>query len=397
MAFFDSVTSLPPDPIFGMLAAFNADPRPNKVILSIGVFKDENLKTPILKTVKKAETHLLHTEKTKEYLPIDGLRLYLDKVGSLVFGEPFWSHSSSRIVKAESVGGTGALRLGADFLKQEVGDEIYLSHPTWANHNALMTRCGMKGGSYPYYDVAHHEITFDRLLAFIEGLSAGSALLLHACCHNPTGADLSLAQWRQVSDLMAAKKLIPFFDLAYQGFDVGVEEDAKAIRLFAQAGHEMLVATSFSKNFGLYAERVGALFILTHSEAVAERALSKVKVIIRTNYSNPPLHGASIVGYILNEPALKKEWEAELAEMRERIKMMRYALVDALAAKTKKRDFSFFKERSGLFCYCGLEKPQVDRLIADYGIYMTSDGRINVAGLNFDNLEYVAKAIATVV
>jgi aspartate/tyrosine/aromatic aminotransferase len=396
MAFFDSVTPVPPDPIFGIQIAFDADPRPSKVNLSVGVFKNEDLQTPILESVKKAELELLESEKSKTYLPIEGSRFYLDRVGSLVFGEPFWSQSSSRIVKAESVGGTGALRMGADFLKQEVSDEAYLSQPTWPNHNAVMARCGMKGGSYPYYDRNRQQLEFDRMLSFLDGLSPGNIILLHACCHNPTGADLSLAQWRQVSDLMLAKKLVPFFDFAYQGFAAGLEEDAKAIRLFAEEGHEMVVANSFSKNFGLYAERVGALFIATHSEVVAQRLLSKIKVIIRTNYSNPPMHGASIVSHILGSRTLRKEWEHEVAQMRERIHTMRHGLVDALAIKCKNHDFSFLKQRNGLFCFSGLEKNQVDRLIAEYGIYMTADGRMNVVGLNFKNLDYVTDAIASV-
>jgi aspartate/tyrosine/aromatic aminotransferase len=393
MGLFDQLSLLPPDPILGLTAAFNADPRKTKVNLSVGLFKTEELKTPILKSVKRAEALLLEEQHSKEYLSIEGDRGYIQQVGALVFGQPFWSRSSEQIVGVQTVGGTSALKIGGDLLKREIGKELYISEPTWPNHRGVFSHCGMRVQNYPYYDIKKNALDLDQLYSFLADLSAGSIVVLQPSCHNPTGADPSLAEWRKLSALFLEKRLIPFFDFAYQGFDEGVEQDAKAIRLFVQEGHEMFVATSHSKNFGLYAERVGALFIVTHSKLAAEKTLSQIKVAIRTNYSNPPLHGASIVYKILSTPSLRKEWEEELTGMRERIIKMRGLFTEALVAGSRNKEFRFLKERKGLFSFCGLTESQVDRIRSEDAIYMTGDGRINVAGLNRDNLDYVVKSI----
>ncbi|MES2345270.1 MAG: amino acid aminotransferase [Chlamydiota bacterium] len=392
--FFEKVEEAPVDAIFGLGTAFYADPRTTKVNLSVGIYKSADLKTPILKSVKDAEQLLITEEETKDYLPIEGHKEYLQRTGALVFGEEFWNKHKGRIAAVQSIGGTGALRLGGDFLRKETSDTAYISDPTWPNHKGVFLKCGFKVESYPYYDKVGEKVDFERLIGFLEKLSPKSIVILHACCHNPTGADLTLEQWKMISDLFFAKKLFPFFDFAYQGFDLGFEEDARAVRLFANEGHEMLIASSYSKNFTLYSERVGALFVLTDSEKTTKNVLSQLKILVRTNYSNPPRHGAAIVSMILGRPELKKEWEAEIAHFRARIAEMRNVFVRALTAKNPR--FQFLEDRRGLFSFCGLEKAQVERLVKEFGIYMTLDGRINIAGLTPGNMDYVINAIVTV-
>lgn len=396
MVFFEHIEKAPSDPILGLQIAFNTDPRKDKINLSVGVYKTPDLKTPVLNSVKKAEAYLLENEKNKEYLPIDGDKHYVEKVGALVFGPHLWAKISHRTHGSQSVGGTGALRVGGEFLKQEVSEKIYISDPTWPNHKGVFTKCRMIVRTYPYYDKKNQNFNFDYCYAFLKALSPSSIVVLHACCHNPTGCDPTHEQWKQLSDLFLANKLIPFFDCSYQGFGIGLEEDAFAMRLFAKEGHEMLVAVSFAKNFSLYSERAGALFVVTGSDKTELNVASNVKVIIRTLYSNPSIHGAHIVDQILSTPHLREEWEAELGGMRERIGKMRKALTSALMARSKGKDFRFLDRSVGLFSFCGLEKTQVEKLISEYGIYMTSDGRINVAGLNDDNLNKVADAIIAV-
>lgn len=397
MHFFEHVELVPPDPILGLQVAYNQDPRTTKVNLSVGVYKTPDLKTPILKTVKKAEALILENEKSKEYLPIDGDSSFTERSGQLIFGRGFWVKNNHRIHAFQSVGGTGALRIGADFLKQEIGSPIFISDPTWPNHRGVFTKAGLHVNTYPYYDIKKQHLEFDRFYECLSSMHPKSIAVFHACCHNPTGADLSLEQWQQVSSLCLEKGIIPFFDCAYQGFGKGVVEDVQPIRLFAEEGHEMLVASSYSKNFGLYAERIGALFVVAGSEKSAKHIGSKIKIIVRTNFSNPPLHGARIIAQILGHDHLKAEWETELAGMRERILEMRQAFTAAIMAKCKKKDFRYLNHRFGLFSFCGLEKMQVDRLISEYGIYMTGDGRINVAGLNEENMDYVVNSIAAVI
>jgi aspartate/tyrosine/aromatic aminotransferase len=397
VGFFENVLLASPDPIFGLNAAFKADPREKKINLSVGVYKTEDLKTPILNCVKKAEAELLTAEKTKEYLPIEGYHDYLDKLGELVFGKTFWAQSKTRIAHEQTIGGTSALRVGGDLLKQEkIADTLYLPDPTWPNHRAVFANLGMHIESYPYYDGKKHQLNFEGMCAALNRLPPRTVVLLHACCHNPTGADLSLEEWEKLSTIIRSKRLIPFFDLAYQGFGRSLEEDVEAVRLFAKEGHEMLLAVSLSKNFSLYAERVGALFVTCESHKIAEHVLSKMKIISRRSFSNPPLHGAGIVATILNSTALRNEWEKELSLMRGRIDTMRKTFSAELMRKAKKTDFSFLQERRGLFCFTGLTEAQVNRLIKEFGIYMPSDGRINVAGLNSENLDYVVDAIIAV-
>lgn len=379
--FFENITLAPPDAIFGLQAAFQADPRKNKINLSIGVYKDRKLATPILHVVKKVEEDLLHTEKSKEYLPIDGDKRFLEHSGKLVFGEGW----NQRIAAVQSVGGTGGLRIGGDFLQQAGAEEIYIPQPTWPNHPAIFKRCRLKVAAYPYYDKEKRKID----LSSLEKIPEGSVVLLHACCHNPTGADPTDEEWKNLSQLFLKRKLFPFFDFAYQGFGRGLEEDARAVRLFSEAGHEMLVASSYAKNFGLYAERVGVLYAVTKTTERAHRVQSQLKTLIRSNYSNPPKHGAMIVGEILASPALKKMWEEELEGMRSRIGALRELFV-------KKTGFDFLKDRYGMFSFCDLTEAQVKRLMEEFAIYMTGDGRINIAGLNEDNLTYVAESIVQV-
>lgn len=392
--FFSHVPEAPVDSIFGISAAFNADLRSNKVNLSVGVYKSPDLKTALLQSVKKAEIRLVEEETTKDYLPIDGEKQFLEHAGALVFGEGFWAKERGRICAAQGVGGTGALRMGGDFLKQHVSDTLYISDPTWPNHRGVFAKSGFKVDSYPYYDKELERVDFEKMVDFLAGLAPKTVVVLHGCCHNPTGADLSLNEWKVLSQLFFEKQLIPFFDFAYQGFGEGVEEDAQGIRTFAEAGHQMLVASSYSKNFTLYSERVGALFVIAKLAKEAAHVSSQVRTVIRTNYSNPPRHGAAVVGKILSTRELREEWEMELTAMRERIIEMRHAFARALVVKHPR--FLFLEQRKGLFCFCGLQAVQVDRITREYGIFMTRDGRINVAGLNWDNIEYVVNAVAAV-
>jgi aspartate/tyrosine/aromatic aminotransferase len=397
MGFFDQITLAPPDAIFGLQRAFAEDPRPHKINLTVGLYRTEELKTPVLSSVKKAEEEIVRTEKTKEYLPLDGHQLYLDRLGAMTFGDGLWKEASGRIVKMQTVGGTNALRVGGEFLCfEKVGDTIHIPEPTWPNHKAIFMRSGLKIAGYPYYDAQNQGLFFEKLCEYLNRLSPQSIVLLHAVCHNPTGLDLNLDQWEELSKIFLAKRLIPFFDLAYQGFGEGLEEDAAAVKLFAKEGHEFLVAQSLSKNFSLYAERVGALFIVCGSHKSAQNVLSRVLTTTRPNYSNPPLHGAQIVATILNSPTLKKEWENELADMRKRVQTMRTKFVDALVSKAKGKDFAFLKNRVGLFSFSGLSPLQVERLIKEHGIYMTSDGRMNVAGITPNNLDFVVESINSV-
>ena len=393
---FKHISEAPADPIFGLIADFNQDMRPGKILLCVGIYLDEHLDAPVMKVVKKAEKNLVERESTKTYLPIEGGKNFLGKIGSLIFGDFFWVKNRECIVALQTPGGTGALRLGGEFLKQEVGNKISVPDPTWANHRGIFAACGMQLDIYPYYSLQTQKLEFKRFMQHMENLTTGTVVLLHACCHNPTGSDLTMDQWKIVSDLFLSKGLIPFFDFAYQGFREGFDEDAGTVRLFAEAGHHMFVAYSLSKNFGLYAERTGGLFVLTESAEVSSKVLSKLKVIIRTNYSNPPLHGAAIASEILSNPQLKKEWQEEVGSMRARMIKMRQLFCEALIKKSPKRDFRFLLEKSGMFCYTGLDKKEVERLREEFAIYMTQDGRMNLTGLNEENIEKVVDAIVKV-
>ncbi len=395
--FFHTITPAALDPIFGLTVLFDADKRPDKINLGAGQYRNDQQITPVLESVKLAETFLLREEESKEYLPIAGDSAYLNKVGALVFGEFFWAGEGKRVSRIQTIGGTGALRIGGDFLKQEVGERIVISDPTWPNHRGVFTRCGMVVDAYPYYDIQTQKLEFERMVQYLKSLTPGTGVVLHACCHNPTGADLSMDQWKVLLKLFKENGLLPFFDFAYQGFGISIEEDAKVIRLFAAEGMEMLVACSHSKNFGLYSERIGALYVVTESAKIAEVVQSKLKTIVRSNYSNPPRHGAAVVSHILSTPALKKMWEQEVEGMRQRIEKMRRLFIESLTSRSLKRNYLYLTDRAGMFCFSGLKKEEVERLQKEFAIYMPLDGRINIAGLSEENLLTVVDAITKVI
>lgn len=394
MSLFSAVEMAPRDPILGLNEAFNADPRPDKVNLGVGVYSDEQGRIPLLRAVAQAEQARVAAHAARGYLPIDGIGAYDKAVQTLLFGADSALVADGRVVTVQAVGGTGALKIGADFLKRLRPDAVVaISDPSWENHRALFEAAGFEVRNYRYYDATSHGVNRSGLLDDLNALPAGSIVVLHACCHNPTGVDLTPDDWRAVLDVIRARGHIPFLDMAYQGFGDGIEEDAAAVRLFADSGLTFLASSSFSKSFSLYGERVGALSLVTGSREESGRVLSQVKRVIRTNYSNPPTHGAMIVASVLNDPALRTLWEQELAEMRDRIRAMRLALVDQLASVG---DFGFVARQRGMFSYSGLSADQVDRLRSEFGIYAVSTGRICVAALNRSNLQTVTRAIAAV-
>lgn len=392
MVFFEEIEQAPTDPILGIAQAFAADPREQKINLGIGVYRTEELQPLVLETVREAEKILLEKALYKEYLPIDGEKSYLEGVYDLVFGASFLRE---RAVALQTIGGTGGLRIGAEFLKKSSVQTIYLPDPTWDNHRRIFTHAGLKVATLPYYNKEKRSFDFAAMIDSISQISPQSAVLLQGCCHNPTGFDPTIEEWEEIAAVLKKRSLLPFFDLAYQGFGKGIDEDARAIRLFADKEMECLVASSYSKNFGLYAERTGALFILCNSSQEAQRVASQAKVIIRGIWSNPPCHGARIVATILSEKNLRSRWEEEVKKMRNRIQSMRGALVDALS-KRGRGDFSFINEQMGMFSYTGLRQKSVERLTAEHAIYLPLDGRINIAGLNNANLPIVADAIVAV-
>ena len=388
----------PRDPILGLNEAFAADTRPTKVNLGVGVYFDDAGKIPLLAAIRQAEAQRTAAAPARGYLPIDGIAQYNHAVQTMLFGQDSPLVSGQRVATVQCLGGTGALKVGADLLKRFVPEAgVWISDPSWENHRALFESAGFTVGTYPYYDPVSHGVRFDEMLATLKGLPAQSIVVLHACCHNPTGVDLTDAQWSQVADACVAGKLIPFLDIAYQGFGDGIEADAVAVRCFARTGLDFLVSSSFSKSFSLYGERVGALSVVAQDRDEAARLLSQLKRVVRTNYSNPPTHGGSLVATVLATPELRALWEQELAGMRDRIRAMRTGLVERLAARGVKRDFSFVTKQRGMFSYSGLTSAQVDRLRDEFGIYAVSTGRICLAALNSRNIDYVADAIATVI
>ncbi|MCX7208367.1 MAG: aspartate/tyrosine/aromatic aminotransferase [Proteobacteria bacterium] len=394
---FTAVEMAPRDPILGLNEAFNADTRTGKVNLGVGVYYDDNGKIPLLAAVKAAEKTRMDAQPPRGYQAIEGLGAYNQAVQKLVFGADSELVSSGRVVTAEALGGTGALKIGADFLKRlDANASVYISDPSWENHRALFESAGFKVENYPYYDVATRGVNFTAMKAALLGLPAGSIIILHACCHNPTGADMSDAQWAEVVEACRERNLVPFLDMAYQGFADGIEEDAVAVRLFSASGLQFFVSSSFSKSFSMYGERVGALSIVTESKEEAGRVLSQLKRVIRTNYSNPPIHGGAVVAAVLASPELRQQWEDELAGMRDRIRAMRTSLVAKLAERGVAQDFSFVAAQRGMFSYTGLTAAQVEVLKDEYGIYAVSTGRICLAALNTKNIDYVADAIAKV-
>ena len=398
MSLFNAVEMAPRDPILGLNEQFNADSNPNKVNLGVGVYYDDDGKLPLLECVKIAERQMMETPKARGYLPIDGIAAYDSAVKNLVFGAGSEAVKSGRVATVQALGGTGGLKVGADFLKRLSPDaKVLISDPSWENHRALFSNAGFVVEAYPYYDAARRGINFDGMLTALNAAPAGTIVLLHACCHNPTGYDLTAAQWDQVIAATKAKQLVPFLDMAYQGFAAGIAEDGAVIGKFAASGQDFFVSTSFSKSFSLYGERVGALSVLCSNKEEADRVLSQLKIVIRTNYSNPPIHGGQVVATVLNTPELRALWEKELAAMRVRIKQMRTAMVRKLKAAGVRQDMSFIEQQVGMFSYSGLTKDQMVRLRNEFSVYGTDTGRMCVAALNSKNIDYVCASIANVV
>ncbi len=397
MNLFASVQLAPKDPIFGLTEAYTADQRPGKVNLGVGVYYTDDGKVPLLKAVLAAEQEVVAKQSPRAYIPIEGPNPYNSAVQNLLFGADSPLIKEGRVVTAECLGGTGALRVGGDFVKRlDTGAPAAISAPSWENHRGIFESAGYQVLEYAYFDPKTRGVDFDGMVKSLESFPAKTLVILHACCHNPTGADLTAEQWKKIISICQTRQLIPFLDIAYQGFASGIEQDGAAVRMFADSGMSFFVSSSFSKSFSLYGERVGALSIVTQSKEESARVLSQLKRVIRTNYSNPPTHGAAIVATVLNSPTLRQMWEDELAEMRERIKAMRHGLNQKLAASGVQQDFSFIEAQRGMFSYSGLTADQVAKLQEQDGIYALSTGRICVAALNTKNLDRVAQAIARV-
>ncbi|MBH3008062.1 amino acid aminotransferase [Serratia ureilytica] len=394
---FEKITAAPADPILGLTDIFRADARPNKINLGIGVYKDETGKTPVLTSVKKAEQYLLENETTKNYLGIEGIPAFASCTQELLFGKESPIVADRRARTAQTPGGTGGLRVAADFIaNQTSAKRIWISNPSWPNHKNVFSAVGLEVLEYAYYDAANHALDFDGLLNSLKQAQAGDVVLFHGCCHNPTGIDPTPEQWAQLAELSVANGWLPLFDFAYQGFANGLEEDAQGLRIFAAKHKELIVASSYSKNFGLYNERVGACTIVAADAETADPAFSQVKAAIRANYSNPPSHGAAVVATILGNDALRAMWEQELTDMRQRIHRMRQLFVNTLQEKGAQQDFSFIIQQNGMFSFSGLTKEQVLRLREEFGVYAVNSGRVNVAGMTPDNMAPLCEAIVAV-
>ena len=395
---FDTLPLAPPDSILGLTEAFRSDPNPRKINLSVGVFKDEQGNTPILACVKEAERRLLETEQNKGYLPIEGQPEYDARVQELLFGRGHEILASGRIVTAQTPGGTASLRVAADMLRKHFPHaRLWQSKPTWANHGAIFAAAGMQVQTYPYLAASGRELDFAAMLEGLRHIPAGDVVVLHACCHNPTGIDPTPGQWREIADVVHHRDLLPLVDFAYQGFGDGLEDDAIGLRELARRGKELLVCSSYSKNFGLYGERVGALSLVAATSEAVQRALSQVRIAIRTNYSNPPTHGAAIVATVLGDPELRRQWEAEVAAMRRRIHQMRELFVATMDRLAPNIDFSFLTRQKGMFSFSGLTNMQVDELRTRHAVYVVGNGgRINVAGMTPGNMQPLCEAIAAV-
>lgn len=396
MGQFDTLNLLPPDPIFGLIPLFQKDPNPNKINLGVGSFKDDEGKSTVLNVVRKAETLIEQKRYPKDYQSIQGNPCYCQETSKLILGENHPILSENRITTTQTVGASGALRIGAELLVKLGIEEIALSNPTWANHKALMSAGGLKINSYAYYNKETNDLDFSAMKQSIENLPNKSAILLHACCHNPTGMDPTYDQWKEISQLIKEKEILPFFDSAYQGFKEDIEKDASAMRLFAEEGHEFLVAYSYSKNMGLYGERAGALACITTESGNAPVVQSHINKIIRSSYSSPSLHPAQIVSAVLSDENLKNEWIEEVASMRNRIINMRVHLIQALDQLSLGEYYQFLHKQQGMFSFLGLQKEEVIKLRDEYAIYMPDSGRINIAGLNQKNLDYFIQALTTV-
>ena len=395
---FSAVELAPRDPILGLTEAFNADNRSSKVNLGVGVYYDDNGKIPLLGAVREAEKARLEANPARGYLPIEGVASYNTAVQQLLFGAGSPLLAAGRVATFECLGGTGGLKVGADFLRRlQPGAKVWISDPSWENHRALFEAAGFAVQSYPYYDSATHGVAFEAMIACLQGLPANEIVVLHACCHNPTGVDLSNAQWARIVEVVRARGLIAFLDCAYQGFGDGIDADAAAVRRFADAGGPVFVSTSFSKSLSLYGERIGALSVVADSAEEAQRVLSQLKRNVRTNYSNPPTHGGKVAAAILTTPELRAQWEKELGGMRERIRDMRRQFVEKLKTRAPGHNFDFVMQQRGMFSYSGLTKEQVTQLREKYSVYAVDTGRICVAALNSRNIDYVVDAIARVI
>lgn len=392
---FEQLTPAPPDAILGITEAFQKDPNPKKINLSVGVFKDAQGKTPILKSVHAAEERILQHEDTKGYLPIDGSPAYNRLSRELVFGADNELVDKGRAVTLHAPGGTGALRVAADFIgRQTPQATVWVSEPTWPNHPSVFQAAGLQVAGYPYFDATANGINFEGLMAALNGMAQGDVVVLHGCCHNPTGVDLSAEQWQTVAETVAQRGILPLLDFAYQGFADGLEQDAQGVRAVCAAVPEAFVASSYSKNFGLYSERVGALTFVGQNAEVAQSVLSHLKVVVRANYSNPPGHGAAIVATILSDPGLRAQWESEVGEMRDRINHMRHLFVETLNQQGVAQDFAHITRQRGMFSFSGLTPEQVRILREEYSIYIVGSGRINVAGMSESSMDYLCSAIA---
>lgn len=390
---FDSIKLLPEDPILSLPIHFRADPRAKKVNLGIGAYEDELGLSKVLNCVQEAEKIIFEKRLKKDYLPIEGDAGYVAELQRLIFGAPLLDKLGKRLFGAQTIGGTGALRIGGEFVYHNLSKQLFVSNPTWPNHHLIFHYAGLEVAEYPYYDRSSRSIVFDQLLQFVEKLPANSVLLLQPSCHNPTGVVPSQNQWEHLSSLMLKKEVIPFFDLAYQGLGKGLESDAYIVNYFANQGHEMLVASSCSKNFGLYGERLGMLSVISRNEAIAEKVASQIKKMIRACYSTPPLHGARIVSTVLKSTELREQWQQEVEMMRHRIQSMRMLLAKKLEEIGVLTDANEMSNQEGLFSFIGLTEGQVLRLREEFAIYLPKNGRINVAGLNVNNIDYVVNAL----
>ncbi|MGE5338762.1 MAG: aromatic amino acid transaminase [Gemmatimonadota bacterium] len=394
---FDGVELAPRDPILGLTEAFAADTRPNKVNLGVGVYYDDQGKIPVLQAIREAERARIETASPRGYLPIEGIAAYDAAVQRLLFGDGSPLIKEGRLITAQALGGTGGLKIGADLLKRiEPNASVLISDPSWENHRALFEGAGFKVSTYAYYEATTHGVDFAGMQKALSAAGPGTIVVLHACCHNPTGVDLTREQWEVVVRIARERGFMPFLDIAYQGFGEGIEPDGLAVRLFAEAGIPFFVSSSFSKSFSLYGERVGALTIVATSKDEAARVMSQLKRVIRSNYSTPPTHGGSIIAAVLTDARLRALWEKELADMRDRIKQMRARFVEGLKGRGVAQDFSFVLRQRGMFSYSGLTAAQVERLKSEFGIYAVSSGRICVAALNSKNIDYVLDSIAAV-
>lgn len=394
---FEKVQIAPPDPILGLTEMFKADPNPDKINLSVGVYQDSSGKTPVLDTVKEAEKRILEQEKSKGYLPMTGEPVYCAQVQELLFGEGHEIITAKRAATAQCPGGTGALRVAGDYLHTlHPGAKIWLSNPTWANHNTIFAAAGLTCEKYDYRDPVTNGLDFDAMCASIKTIPKGDVILLHGCCHNPTGIDPTPEQWAQIGDLLAEQGVLPLVDFAYQGLAAGIEQDRAGLLELTKKVKQMLICSSFSKNFGLYRERTGALTVVADSADQAATVMSQVKLRIRYNYSNPPSHGGQIVATVLSDKELKARWIEEVADIRNRINEMRHLLVKTLKEKGLKEDFSPIIEQCGMFSVTRLTKEQVTQLREKYSIYIVDSGRINVAGLTHDNMDRLCEALKSV-